>query len=149
MPYARTGAETMSLREKKDGLYFEATLDRRDAQAESLSIKIQRGDLKGVSVGFRAEVDTWTRGDPPHRRVEEAELFEISLTPFPAYTDTDVKAVRDAGLAEAGAEEKVAEEENEDERGGGDKDKDKDKDKKRSSDQDSPLQQHMPPVYYL
>lgn len=99
LPLARVGAKTMSLREEEGGLMFDATLDVRDLFANSIAIQLERGDLTGVSVGFRAITDKWTRGDPPHRQVEEAELFEISLTPFPAYKDTDVQSIREAGLA--------------------------------------------------
>ena len=134
----------MSFRETQEGLNFEANLDRRDALANSIAVQLERGDLTGVSVGFRATVDEWHRGDPPHRVVREAELFEISLTPFPAYKDTNVEAVRDAAMAELQAQEELeGAEEAEDEREGeeaeeeveegrpGGKDKDKDKDKKR------------------
>ena len=104
MPMARTGGETLSFREEEDGLHFEASLDRRDAFSESMAIKIERRDLTGVSIGFRAISENWVKGDSargilPARTIREAELLEVSLTPFPAYKDTDVITVRDRGLA--------------------------------------------------
>ena len=103
MPMARTGGKTLSFREDEDGLHFEATLDRRDAFSDSMAIKIERRDLTGVSVGFSSISDEWVKGDArrgilPARTIREADLLEVSLTPFPAYRDTDVIAVRDRGL---------------------------------------------------
>ena len=102
MPLARTGAGTMRLESRKDGLHFEADLDRRDTHAESIAIKLERRDLTGVSIGFVVEAAQWTfrdgRGELDERLITEAELLEVSLTPFPAYRDTDVelKEIRDS-----------------------------------------------------
>ena len=47
-----------------------------------------RGDLGGMSFGFRAIRDSW---DGDLRTLHEVELHEISVVQaFPAYTDTNV-----------------------------------------------------------
>ena len=96
LPYARTGSDTLEFKEKKDGLYFSALLDTRDPDAKALSIKIEREDLNGVSVGFIANEQRWIYSDdlseePDRRIIERAELQEISVTPIPAYKDTHVE----------------------------------------------------------
>ena len=99
MPLARNGAGTMSFKEKKDGLYFYASLDMRDPHAQSIAVKIDRGDLTGASVGFYAEEVNWIFNDDENeldkRIIKRGKLVEMSVTPFPAYQDTDV-GVRDA-----------------------------------------------------
>ena len=95
LPFASVRGNTMSFEERKDGLYFDASLDMRDRDAESMAVKIERGDLRGVSVGFRAEKQNWNE-DYTEREILEARLMEISITPFPAYPTTDVAiATRD------------------------------------------------------
>ena len=102
MPVARVGAGTMKFTDKRKGLEFKATLDLRDTQAKSLAVKVERGDLTGVSVGMIVTREEWSDMDEdmPHRNVREGELLEISLTPFPAYRDTEVVATRDQALRE-------------------------------------------------
>ena len=98
LPYARTGAETLTFREKSDGLHFEAVLDTRDPDAMGLKVKIERKDLDGVSVGFQAKEQRWLRGEGDeldHRIIVRAELQEISVTPIPAYVDTNVEMARE------------------------------------------------------
>ena len=103
MPYARVGADTLKFDDRDDGLHFESSLDLRDPDAQSKAAKIDRGDLTGVSIGFYVFREEWTepkdKTEYSLRRILEGELVEISMTPFPAYKDTELQAQRDAGLA--------------------------------------------------
>ena len=111
MPYARVGAKTMELKEGDEGLLFSATLDLRDPEAKSMAAKIDRGDLTGVSIGFFVTKEEWTepedKRDYSLRRIKEGELVEISMTPFPAYRDTELQAQRDSALAIIEAEKRA------------------------------------------
>lgn len=86
----RLKAGTLSLREDTKGLMFENALpDTSDGR--DLVVQIGRGDIAGMSFGFRSMKEEWdeTR-TPPRRTILEAQLFEITYTPMPAYPDTEV-----------------------------------------------------------
>jgi hypothetical protein len=86
----RIGAGTLTLREDETGLAFENPLpDTSDGR--DLAVQIARGDIAGMSFAFRARKEEWDETiDPPRRTVLEADLYEITYTPMPAYDDTSV-----------------------------------------------------------
>lgn len=86
----RKGAGTLTLRSDAKGLAFENPLpDTSDGR--DLAVQIDRGDIAGMSFGFRATKQEWDDNvDPPHRHITEAELYEITYTALPAYEDTEV-----------------------------------------------------------
>lgn len=86
----RKKAGTLTLREDAKGLAFENPLpDTSDGR--DLAVQIERGDIAGMSFGFRAVKQTWDDTvDPPKRTVIEAELYEITYSAMPAYADTEV-----------------------------------------------------------
>lgn len=86
----RTRAKTLRLSDSADGLGFE--IDLPDTQAgRDVAESIHRGDLDGMSFGFRVTKQEWDETAPmPLRSVIEAELFEISVVGDPAYGDTSV-----------------------------------------------------------
>ncbi len=93
----RTTNGTLRLEDDEHGLRVEIyppdTSWARDAM-----VSIARGDVSGMSFGFRVPDggDRWTvEDDVPVRVVERAELIEVSPVTFPAYTATSV-AVRSA-----------------------------------------------------
>ncbi len=97
LPVARSSADTLSLAEDDTGLRFRATLDTRDSTSRDLQVKIERGDLDGVSVGFmwRGTEEKYTRprkeGERGRRIITKAgELMELSLVSFPAYKSSSV-----------------------------------------------------------
>jgi phage head maturation protease len=50
-----------------------------------------RGDIDGMSFGFRVTKQEWDEsGEVPLRTIREVELFEVSVVTFPAYADTEV-----------------------------------------------------------
>ncbi|WP_285613983.1 HK97 family phage prohead protease [Pseudobacillus badius] len=84
---------TLRLYEDDIGLRFELDLpDTPNGQNAFGAIK--RGDVKGVSFGFRAKKQEWDERDPENiiRTITQADLFEISPVAFPAYPDSGVAA---------------------------------------------------------
>ncbi|MGK0551904.1 HK97 family phage prohead protease [Enterococcus faecalis] len=90
---ARSDSNTLTLRADDTGLYFEAVLPDTTLARDVLA-NVQAGNIKGCSFGFTVKRDSWqwSNGtEPDQRRVEEIDqLFEITLTPIPAYKQTTV-----------------------------------------------------------
>lgn len=86
----RTKAGTMRLDKTAQGL--QVTIDPPDTTAaRDILESIQRGDVSGMSFGFRTLEDKWDeKQDPPVRTVVDMEVFDISIVSFPAYPQTDV-----------------------------------------------------------
>ena len=96
LPLARVGSKTLRFNDKKNGLHFTATLDKRDPLAQGIFVQLERDDLDGVSAGFIVRKAEWHEDDGEEIRViTKVDLREISLTPIPAYADTNVKHVRE------------------------------------------------------
>jgi hypothetical protein len=91
---ARKSAGTLELREDEHGLFMRAVLDRNITSQRDTYLRIKRGDVKGMSVGFKAIKDVWQKRDGKNdlREVTEARLWEVSPTAFPAYDMTEVQA---------------------------------------------------------
>ena len=92
---ASTTNNTLRMVEDGVGLRFEADLPD-NTWGNDAYISIKRGDIEGVSFGFRApkEGNIWDDSDPKiiRRTVIKARLFEISPEPFPAYPQSEVQA---------------------------------------------------------
>lgn len=86
----RKNAGTLTLRSDSKGLAFENPLpDTSDGR--DLAVQIDRGDIAGMSFGFRAVKQEWDDTvEPPKRTILEAELYEITYTALPAYHETEV-----------------------------------------------------------
>lgn len=89
----RRSAGTLRLSEDAKGLAVEidppeTTLGR------DLAESIRRGDIGGMSFGFRVTDERWT--DPPEdaalprRQILGLELIEVSVVTFPAYDETTI-----------------------------------------------------------
>ncbi|MBD2798151.1 HK97 family phage prohead protease [Xenorhabdus sp. 18] len=90
----RTSSSTLTVAEDDTGLRFELLLPDTQLGRDALTM-IDRGDIEGVSFGFRALKDQWDIGQEPYvRTVLEAELREISLTSIPAYPTSSVKIAK-------------------------------------------------------
>lgn len=94
----RTKAKTLELNEDKTGLHMRVVLSDTE-QGKYFYDAVDRGDIDGMSFGFRTVKDAWikgTDGKMPTRELHEVELFEVSPVAFPAYPDTGGKlSVRD------------------------------------------------------
>jgi HK97 family phage prohead protease len=86
----RTKAGTLRLVEDEKGLAVEIDLpDTSDGR--DLAVSLERGDISGMSFGFRVTHDEWDEdGNPPTRTIHKVELFEVSAVAFPAYEDTEL-----------------------------------------------------------
>jgi len=86
----RTTAGTLRMSEDDKGLAVEIDLpDTTDGR--DLAVLLERGDITGMSFGFRVTHDEWDEtGDVPQRTIHKVELFEVSAVAFPAYPDTEI-----------------------------------------------------------
>lgn len=76
--------------EDKTGLYVRAKMIA-SKDTEHLMKVLQEGAIEGMSFRFEPVRDTWDEsGKIPHRQLHEVRLFEVSVTPFPAYRGTSV-----------------------------------------------------------
>lgn len=93
LPLGRTSENTLQLRQDDFGLAF--TLELGDTTCGVDAYKhIKRGDVKGVSFGFEPQEDEWFCDSDGNitRTLLKVNLFEISPTAIPAYTNTSVSA---------------------------------------------------------
>jgi HK97 family phage prohead protease len=87
----RRSAGTLRLSTDKVGLLVE--IDLPDTQAgRDLKTSVTRGDLDGMSFGFKVREDSWKQVDEvtEERTLLDVELHEVSVVTFPAYPDTSV-----------------------------------------------------------
>jgi HK97 family phage prohead protease len=86
----RSKAGTLRLKEDEHGLATEIDLpDTTDGR--DLAVSLERGDISGMSFGFRVTHDEWDEtGDIPTRTIRGVELFEVSAVAFPAYEGTEL-----------------------------------------------------------
>ncbi|WFU88980.1 HK97 family phage prohead protease [Rhizobium sp. CC1099] len=86
----RTKSGTLRLAEDGTGLRVEIDVpDTTDGN--DLWVLVERGDISGMSFGFRVTKETWDEtGDVPVRTIEKLELHEVSAVAWPAYEDTTI-----------------------------------------------------------
>ena len=90
----RTRAGTLSLTEDSIGLRFELT-PPDTTLGRDLLVSVARGDISGMSFGFRTLNDNWDFEQTPIlRTVNSAELVEITVTSMPAYTESSVQIAK-------------------------------------------------------
>lgn len=86
----RTRSGTLILADDDRGVH--ASIDVPNTTlGHDVAESVKRGDIDGMSFGFRTLTDKWNmENGTPTRTVLEAELYEVSLTGTPAYLDTKV-----------------------------------------------------------
>ena len=116
-PLARTKSGTLSLSVDNHGLKVEARLDKRDPEAQSLAVKMQRGDLDEMSFAFRVKAQEWRAADgfedddQSYRTITEVSLHkgDVSVVNWGANptTSAGIRSASDAVqfLADCDAEE--------------------------------------------
>ena len=86
----RTASGTLRLAEDAKGLAFEVDVPPTTVGNDVLAMA-ERGDLGGMSFGFRTLADHWT--DQRTRELRSVQLVEVSVVhAFPAYQGTSVQA---------------------------------------------------------
>lgn len=89
----RTRSGTLTLRKDSRGLKTIIEPDLEISYARDLMRAVARGDVSGMSFGFRVLADDWNyEGKTPIRTVTDMKLSEVSIVTFPAYEKTDVQA---------------------------------------------------------
>ena len=111
---------TMRLTIDEHGVKMRALLDiENNPRAKEAYSAIVRGDISGMSFAFIVEEERWEDLDSeiPLRRITKmAEIFEVSLVPFPQYKGTSVQAAAEGDALESvkasleSAKQKLAEE---------------------------------------
>lgn len=87
----RRKSGTLVLTEDNIGLRFELTPPDTQLGRDVLTL-VERGDISGMSFGFRALKESWDITPTPYvRTVTAAELREITVTSMPAYPESGVE----------------------------------------------------------
>ncbi|QFT31807.1 Caudovirus prohead protease [Labrenzia sp. THAF82] len=86
----RKSSSTLRLEEDSKGLSVEIDLpDTSDGR--DVKTLIERGDISGMSFGFRVTKQEWDEtGEVPKRTILDVDLFEVSIVSMPAYDGTSV-----------------------------------------------------------
>lgn len=73
------------------GLHFELRINPNISYASDIAELVKSGDLEGCSFGFWVTDDEWTYTEDKIdlRIIKELELIEVTITPFPAYLDSE------------------------------------------------------------
>lgn len=89
-----TDSGTLELRSDEKGLWGSVKIDLEDPNAKSAYRKVQTGKVKGCSFGFivKSEEHIIRNDNSTLWRIIDAELYEVSITGFPAYPQTDILA---------------------------------------------------------
>lgn len=111
-----TQAGTLKFRDSAEGMRFEVELPDTSV-GRDFAVLIQRGDVKGASIGFLVKANEWRfaekKGEVDERIITEAEILEVSLTHIPAYSGTSAsmrsQATESRDLHAAAKEQRAAE----------------------------------------
>lgn len=89
---ARTTNGSLTLREDESGLWTEIAPNGASYSNDVLEC-VKRGDIDGMSIGFRVVNDKWeVRDGKEFRTLLDVELIEVSVVAFPAYPETSISA---------------------------------------------------------
>lgn len=86
----RTENSTAMLTSDDIGLYLTVDLPNTTLGKDTYEL-VKRGDIAGMSVGFIAVEDDFSKEDETIKRtINKAKLVEVSLVPMPAYDSSEV-----------------------------------------------------------
>ena len=80
--------------ERHDGLHVHGQLELKLQSARDLYLRLRKGLISGLSIGYEVVKDSFVRG---HRHIQEVRLFEVSFVTFPAMPLARVTAVKRRG----------------------------------------------------
>lgn len=90
----RTRAGTLDLRKTRKGLEVSIDPPNTTAARDILEL-VDRGDVSGMSFGFRVLTDDWAmENGQPVRTITDMVIHEVSVVSFPAYEATDVSVAQ-------------------------------------------------------
>ncbi|MGL4571799.1 MAG: HK97 family phage prohead protease [Clostridium sp.] len=86
-----TRSGSLKLNVDNIGLHFELRINPNLTYANDIAELVKSGDLEGCSFGFWVNDDEWTYTEDKIelRVIKELELIEVTITPFPAYLDSE------------------------------------------------------------
>lgn len=86
----RTKSGTLRLSEDDKGLRVEIDVPNT-TDGNDLWELVERGDISGMSFGFRVTKQEWDETvDPPRRTIQKVDLMEVSAVAWPAFDDTEI-----------------------------------------------------------
>jgi HK97 family phage prohead protease len=96
----------MRLEKDETGLFFECELPNTQYARDWYNL-VERGIVDGMSFGFNCDNDTWIDKKDGMERAQRiinniTKLWEITITPFPAYGEASVVAKSDNRAEEQG-----------------------------------------------
>lgn len=89
----RSTSGTLEMEEDAKGLRVRIT-PPDTSWARDLMISVKRGDISQMSFAFRSVREDWDHQNPvaPLRKLQDLDLFDVSVVTYPAYADTSVMA---------------------------------------------------------
>lgn len=99
----RTSSGTLTLKQDRVGLWFTLDVDASTPSGQEVLGTVRRRDVKGCSFAGQFLAEEWEDGGSrlPLRTVTEIDVYEITLTAFPAYETTDASLRADNASAAA------------------------------------------------
>ena len=100
----------MRLEKDETGLFFEAELPNTQYARDWYNL-VERGIVDGMSFAFESDGDTWEYASKEEKAIGKLDkrtinnitkLWEITITPFPAYEEASVVAKSDTRAEEQG-----------------------------------------------
>lgn len=91
----RTRSGTLSLKKDKHGLRVAIDPDLEISYVKDIMRSVSRGDVSGMSFGFRTLDDEWDFDRKiPLRTVTDMLISEVSIVAMPAYQATDISVAQ-------------------------------------------------------
>lgn len=91
----RTRAGTLTLKKDRTGLRVAIDPDAEISYVRDILRSVSRGDVTGMSFGFRTLEDEWDFDRKmPLRTVTDMLISEVSIVTFPAYQATDISVAQ-------------------------------------------------------
>lgn len=101
----RVSSGTLKLRDDRIGLFFSLDADASTPSGAEAIGTVGRQDVQGCSFGMLVRAERWVDDDQslPLRIIEDAYIYEITLTAFPAYETTSASIVSASNAASRAA----------------------------------------------